>query len=171
MGATCTRKLSTKRRFKSSFLSSNCSTGLCKWLLQSSTFMIEKFCIEIWKLKTFSWLHKEKSKLETLGLLEYSSTHMTAQRQPLEPLITYLQKYVKSSLTTKNLIFGLWVAYCMRWWHWNMLLTRIVWKDLFWRFFEELILRSQRFIAIIWEIWFLICWLKSHQSGLQYEVF
>ena len=80
-GATCTRKLSTKRVPKSYCQKISCLIGLFKWHSQLNTFMIGKFYIVIWRLKTFSWQLKERLRLEILELLEFYNTLMIAQKQ------------------------------------------------------------------------------------------
>lgn len=57
----------------------------------------------------------EKSRLETLEMLEFFNTHTIVQKLQLELLITCRQKFAKNSLTIKNQTFGLLAASFMRW--------------------------------------------------------
>ena len=66
-----------------------------------------------------------QSRLVTLVLLVFCSTHMIVLRQLLELLITCLQRSARRNLTTKSLTFGLLDVSCMKWLLFAMLLMQI----------------------------------------------
>ena len=57
----------------------------------------------------------EASKLVISVLLESYSIHMIALKLLSVLLIIYHQKFVKKNLTIKNLIFGHWDVFFMKW--------------------------------------------------------
>ena len=145
--------------------------GLYRWHWQLNIFMIERFCIVIWKLRTFLWIRMVPSKLVILELLEYCSILMIAPKPPLVLHTIYHPRFVKKSHTIRNQIFGHLVASWMRWLHWDMPLMPTRWRVWFWKFWEEVTPKFHHITLKILRIWLRWCSLRIQRRGLQWGKF
>lgn len=122
-----------------------------KWLGDLNLYMIKRFYTEIWNVQMFLLHQMVRINLVILMYLKYLKKSLLALKLVLR--IMPVLKYGRTNLMELKVIFGLWVAFCMKCVLWSHLLQQLTYKDFIEKFVQVFLKEFLFVILMICQMW------------------